>query len=124
MTAPSRDGRATRLRRVLADVTPLRESPAYRRLWIGLSLGNVGQQVALTALGLQVYDLTRSSFAVGLAGFVGLVPLVTLGLYGGAILDAHDRRKVALVASVLLLLPPNRLSLPALAEPDMEFASP
>jgi len=104
VTAPSRDGRATRLRRVLADVTPLRESPAYRRLWIGLSLGNVGQQVALTALGLQVYDLTRSSFAVGLAGFVGLVPLVTLGLYGGAILDAHDRRKVALVASVLLWL--------------------
>jgi MFS family permease len=88
--------------RLLADVTPLRESPAYRRLWLGLSLGNIGQQVAITAIALQVYALTESSFAVGLAGFCGLVPLVALGLYGGSMLDAHDRRTVALVASGVL----------------------
>ena len=89
-------------RGLLADLTPLRESAAYRRLWAGLSLSNVGQQVAITAIGLQVYDLTRSSFAVGLTGLFGLVPLVLLGLYGGAIVDAHDRRKVAWYASVVL----------------------
>jgi hypothetical protein len=89
-------------RGLLVDVTPLRESLPYRRLWGGLSLSNVGQQVAITAIGLQVYDLTRSSFAVGLTGVFGLVPLVLLGLYGGAIVDAHDRRKVALYASLVL----------------------
>jgi hypothetical protein len=87
---------------LLVDVTPLRESAPYRRLWAGLSLANVGQQVAITAIGLQVYQLTRSSFAVGLTGLFGLVPLVLLGLYGGAIVDAHDRRRVALIASLAL----------------------
>ncbi len=86
-------------RRLLADPTPLRESPAYRRLWLGLSLGNLGQQLALVAIGLQVYDLTHSSLAVGLLGLFGLVPLVALGLYGGSVVDAHDRRTVALTAS-------------------------
>ena len=96
MTAPARG------RGLLVDLTPLRESAPYRRLWTGLSLGNIGQQVAITAIGLQVYDLTRSSFAVGLTGLFGLVPLVLLGLYGGSIVDAHDRRRVALLASVAL----------------------
>nr|WP_255392524.1 MFS transporter [Kineosporia sp. A_224] len=80
----------------------MRESAAYRRLWVGLSLGQVGQQLAVVAIGLQVYDLTRSSFAVGLVGLSALVPLVVLGLYGGAIVDARDRRTVAIAASVSL----------------------
>lgn len=87
---------------MLADLTPLRENPAYRRLWLGLSLGNIGQQFAVVAISLQVYALTGSSLAVGLVGLFALVPLVVLGLYGGAIVDAHDRRTVALVSGVLL----------------------
>lgn len=73
-------------------------------MWIGLSLGNIGQQLAFVAISLQVYALTRSSLAVGLVGVFGLVPLVVLGLYGGAIVDAHDRRTVALVSGVALWL--------------------
>ncbi len=92
----------TRRRSLLADLSPLRESPAYRQLWLGLSLANVGQQLAVVAIGLQVYALTSSSLAVGLVGLFGLVPLVVLGLYGGAVVDAHDRRRVALIASVVL----------------------
>jgi ENTS family enterobactin (siderophore) exporter len=95
-------GAASGLRRLLLDVSPLRESPAYRRLWAGLSLAQIGQTLALVAIGLQVYDLTRSSFAVGLVGAFALVPLVVLGLAGGAIVDAHDRRRVALIASLAL----------------------
>lgn len=70
----------------------------------GLALGNIGQQLAMVAISLQVYELTGSSLAVGLVGLFGLVPLVVFGLYGGAIVDAHDRRTVALVASVSLWL--------------------
>ena len=36
---------------------------------------------------------------MGLVGLFGLVPLVGLGLYGGAIADAVDRRRLALTAS-------------------------
>lgn len=89
---------------MLADLTPLRESPPFRRLWWGLAISNIGTQLTAVAVGLQVYALTSSTFAVGVLGLFALVPLVVLGLYGGALVDAYDRRKVALAASGLLLV--------------------
>ncbi|MCC9195722.1 MFS transporter [Arthrobacter sp. zg-Y820] len=88
--------------RLLADLSPLRESPEYRRLWTGTALSAVGTQLTLVAVSLEVYSLTSSSFYVGLLGLVGLIPLIVAGLYGGSIVDAYDRRKVALLSSVLL----------------------
>ena len=87
---------------LLLDLTPLRVSPSYRRLWSGFTLSGVGAQLATVAIGLQVYDITRSTFAVGIVGLCALVPLVVMGLYGGAIVDHYDRRKVALAAGLLL----------------------
>lgn len=86
--------------RLLADLTPLRVSPAYRRLWASIGISNVGQQMTAVAVGLQVYDVTHSSFMVGLVGLFQLVPLVAFGLYGGALSDAHDRRLVGLLTSL------------------------
>jgi MFS family permease len=51
-------------------------------------------------VGLQVYDLTRSSLMVGLVGLFQLVPLVAFGLYGGTLSDAYDRRKVGLFSAL------------------------
>jgi MFS family permease len=84
---------------ILLDLTPLRVSPAYRRLFTGFTLAGVGSQLTVVAIGLQVYRLTGSSFSVGLVGLFALVPIIVMGLYGGALIDAHDRRTVALVAS-------------------------
>jgi MFS family permease len=89
---------------LLLDPTPLRVSPAYRRMLIGLSVSNLGTQLTVVAVGLQVYDITRSTLSVGVLGICALVPLVALGLYGGALVDAYDRRKVALVTSFGLML--------------------
>ena len=91
-------------RRVAADVTPLRESPDYRRWWIGISVSFTGTQLTQFAIPYQVYRLTHSSLAVGAVGLVVLVPLVTMGLIGGAIADAMDRRKLMLVTGAALLL--------------------
>ncbi|MDR2348770.1 MAG: MFS transporter [Bifidobacteriaceae bacterium] len=90
--------------RLLADITPLRESANYRRLWAGQALANIGAMLTTTAVSLQVYDLTESSWAVGLLGGFALAPVVLMGLYGGALVDAHDRRKVALAASCVMWL--------------------
>ena len=54
----------------------------------------------MVAVGLQIYDITRSTFSVGLLGIFALVPLVLLGLYGGALVDAYDRRRVALFSAL------------------------
>lgn len=87
-------------RRIFADLTPLRTSRDYRRLWVGGTISWVGQAMTALAISLQVYDITRSSFAVGLVGLFSLVPLVAFGLYGGAIADTVDRRTLGLYSSL------------------------
>jgi MFS family permease len=83
---------------LLLDLTPLRVNPAYRRLYAGFTLSNIGSQLAVVAIGLQVYALTHSTAAVGIVGLCALVPLVVMGLYGGTLIDHFDRRTVGLVA--------------------------
>ncbi len=85
--------------RLFADLTPLRVSAPYRRLWSALGIANVGQQMTSVAVGLQVWDITGSSLMVGLVGLFQLVPLVGFGLYGGTLSDAFDRRKVGVVSA-------------------------
>ena len=97
--------RSSRWRRIAADITPLRESRDYRRWWFGYSVSFTGTQLTQFAIPVQVYALTRSSLDVGLVGLVVLVPLATMGLVGGAIADAVDRRRLTLITgSVLMLL--------------------
>ena len=89
--------------RLLADLTPLRVSHDYRRLWGALAVSNIGQQMTAVAVGIQVYAITGSSWAVGLVGLFQLVPLIIFGLYGGALSDVHDRRLIgALTAAGLM----------------------
>ncbi|WP_433871184.1 MFS transporter [Saccharopolyspora sp. CA-218241] len=86
------------LGKLLLDTRPLRY-PAYRRLWLGNVVTSVGAQFSAVAVPKQLYDLTGSSAYVGLAGLFGLVPLLVFGLWGGAIADAVDRRKLMLVSN-------------------------
>ncbi|WP_327087762.1 MFS transporter [Nonomuraea sp. NBC_01738] len=88
------------LEKYLVDTRPL-HVPAYRRLWTGQAVSHIGMAVTVVAVGKQVYDLTHSSLWVGFLGLANLVPLVVFGLWGGAIADAVDRRKLLLVGSVI-----------------------
>jgi MFS family permease len=98
----SRRGRALRVARGAAiDLTPLRHEH-FRRLWTGNSVAYVGFAVTAVAVPVQVYDITGSSFWVGLLGAVGLVPLIVFGLWGGAIADAVDRRVLLITSSLVL----------------------
>lgn len=91
--------RASRRGRLLADIRPLRESPDFRRLWFGNTVSYIGQQMTAMAVALQVYAITGSSFYVGLVGLCSLVPLIVFGLYGGAVADAVDRRRLGLATA-------------------------
>ncbi|HEX3779788.1 MAG TPA: MFS transporter [Pseudonocardiaceae bacterium] len=86
-------------RRLIADLRPLRQSPAFRRLWIGSGISALGGQLTSFALMLQVFDLTRSTAAVGAIGVVSLVPTLVVGLFSGSFADALDRRKLVLIIS-------------------------
>ena len=89
-----------RLRAIAIDTKPLRH-PDYRRLFVGQGVSFVGFQVTAVAVPVQVYAISRSSFWVGVLGLVGLVPLIVFGLWGGAVADAVDRRKLLLVSAAV-----------------------
>ncbi|MFV2018844.1 MFS transporter [Micromonospora sp. LOL_023] len=90
--------------RLLIDLSPLRASAPYRRMWLGTSLSAIGTGLTTVVVSLQVYDITGSTFNVGLVGLFAFVPLVAFGLYGGSIADAYDRRRVVVTTSTGLLL--------------------
>lgn len=92
----------TGLRRFLADTRPL-SVPAYRRLWTANIVTMIGAQLTVVAVPAQIFVLTRSSAYVGLTGIFGLVPLVVFGLYGGALADVLDRRKLLMISTVGLI---------------------
>ncbi|MFC9788810.1 MFS transporter [Rhodococcus sp. NPDC127528] len=92
-----------RKRRLLADTTPLRE-PHYRRLWIAGIVTVIGAQLSVVAVPQQVYEITGSSAYVGLTGVFGLVPLVVFGLWGGALADVMDRRRLITITTVGLIV--------------------
>jgi MFS family permease len=88
------------VKRHLVDVRPL-AVPAYRRLWSGQAISNVGLGVTVVAVSQQVWELTNSSFWVGMLGLANLVPLLLFGLWGGAVADAVDRRKALIIGSLV-----------------------
>lgn len=104
-TGPDEPERASwwrRARGFAVDVTPLRESPQYRRIFLGESISTIGTQMTAVAVPIQVFQITHRSLYVGLLGFASLVPLVVFGLIGGAIADAVERRRLMLITGTLL----------------------
>ncbi|MEU1310848.1 MFS transporter [Streptomyces cinnamoneus] len=87
---------AGRLRALLPDLSPWHSSPDFRRMWIAGLVTVFGSFLTFVAVPLQLKELTGSTLAVGAVGAVELVPLIVFGLYGGALADALDRRKLIL----------------------------
>ncbi len=85
-------------RRWTMDTRPLRR-PAYRRLWSSTIVTSVGSQLTAVAVPKQIYDITGSSAWVGYASLAGLLPLVVFALWGGAVADSMDRRKLLLITN-------------------------
>jgi MFS family permease len=92
------------LARIAVDIRPLRESRDFRRLWFGVGISAIGSQVTTVAIPFQLYDESRSTLLVGLLGLAALVPLLIVPIYGGAVADAVDRRRLLLVSDIAQLL--------------------
>ena len=94
---------ARRIVRALAiDLTPLRVSRDFRLLFAGQAVSFFGSMMTFVALPWQVYQLTKSSFAVGMLGVTEFVPILLMAFVGGALADAVDRRRMALITEALL----------------------
>lgn len=70
--------------------------------------GRVASATAMTLLNAtvfyQVFKISDSALQLGLVGLARFLPALGLALVGGALADAHDRRRIAMVAQVVPLL--------------------
>jgi MFS family permease len=103
--APIRPGGRARnaVRSVAVDITPFRVSRDYRRIWFAELFSQVGSQITIVAVFIQVYRITRSPAAVGIVGLVQLVPLTIATIIGGPLIDRLDRRKILLATQLGLV---------------------
>jgi MFS family permease len=99
--------------RLLPDLSPFRDSRDLRLVVGGNFVGNLGAQATLVALPFQLYVQTRSAFLVGLLGAVELVPLVAMSLFGGALADRMDRRRLLLADQIGVFLAAGSLAVAA-----------
>jgi MFS family permease len=88
---------------LFADTRPLRNEH-FRRLWLANIVTVIGAQLTVVAVPAQIYAMTGSSAYVGLTGVFGLVPLIVFGLWGGALADAMDRRKLLMITTTGLIV--------------------
>jgi MFS family permease len=86
------------------DLTPLRVSSQYRRLYVAGFISMLGSQATYVVVPYQLRQLTHSTLAVGSLGLAELVPLVAFGLYGGVLADRLNRRRLIISMEQVLML--------------------
>jgi MFS family permease len=90
------------MKSLLADIGPLRRCQPFRRLWVGLLISSIGSQLTVVGVAFQAYILTHSTLVVGLVSLVQLAPTLVGAMGGGAIADSMDRRRLLILAQVML----------------------
>ena len=91
-------------RRILLDLSPIRESRQFRLIFGGQLLSGFGNQATAVAVPFQVFHLTHSSLQVGLVSLAQFVPLVIGSIIGGPVGDAVDRRALLLWSNLAAMV--------------------
>jgi MFS family permease len=84
------------------NLSPLRKHRDYRLLYTGQLVSMFGSMITYVAVPYQVFELTHSSFTVGMLGAAQLVPLLVFALLGGSYADAMDRRRLLIVSEIIM----------------------
>ena len=74
----------------------------YALFWGSHVLSRVGSEMRLVAFSWHVYQLTGSKLALGIIGACRCIPILVLGLWGGVLADALDRRRVLLATQLFM----------------------
>ena len=76
----------------------------FRLFWIGYFISQIGNSMQQMAVSWLLYDLTKSPLKLGVNGAFRAAPMIVLGLFGGAIADRLDRRRVLFFTQAFLML--------------------
>lgn len=78
--------------------------PAYFRYWSG-SFASVGAtQLQIMAQGWLLYELTESAVQLGYLGAAASIPAILMTLFGGALADRINRKRLLMTTSALVAL--------------------
>ena len=83
----------------LESLAPLREKEfkqyiTFRFIYI------MAIRMVATVVGYKLFQLTQSSFAIGLVGLAEFIPVFSLALYAGHVIDRSDKRNILLRGAV------------------------
>lgn len=92
---------------------PLRTNRNFRLLFAGQLVSILGSNLTVVAVPYQVYRETHSSLWVGIASLIQLPLLIVGSLWGGALGDRVERRRLLIASSLGLSLTSGALALNA-----------
>ena len=83
-------------------------------MFFGQCVSAMGSWMQMVAQGWLVYDMTGSSFYLGLIGLARAIPALAFSLVGGAVADRYDRRAIMGLANAAVAVSAIALGLLAL----------
>lgn len=66
----------------------------FRIYWFGMFISLIGTWIQSTAQSWLIFELTKSAFLLGVAGFLGSIPIFLLSLFGGVLADRMNKRNI------------------------------
>ncbi|HXN05960.1 MAG TPA: MFS transporter [Nitrospiria bacterium] len=78
--------------------------PSFRLYFVGQTISLIGTWVQSAAQAWLVYRMTSSPLLLGLSGFMGQIPVLFLGLFGGVVADQYDRHRTVLLTQTLSMV--------------------
>ena len=77
----------------------------FRVLWLGAFTSTIGMWTQRVAQNWLILTLTGSAFYLGLASFMGDLPILLFTLIGGVIADRHNRRHLLIGSQYVQMVP-------------------
>jgi MFS family permease len=78
-------------------IPPSLKHRQFSYLWLGRVISIIGSQMQVWAILWHIDTLTQKPLALGMVGAARVVPLILFSVFGGAVADLFDRRKLLLV---------------------------
>lgn len=81
--------------RMPAGLSPLRHRD-FALFWVGQCVSQIGSFIEVTATTYLLYAITNSPLLLGIGGLARGLPILTLAIFGGALADRIDRKRLLL----------------------------
>ena len=78
------------------------EIKTFRIYWLGMSVSLVGTWIQIVVQSWLVFQLTNSSFLLGLVGFLGTFPIFLFSLPAGVLADRLNKKDILIFTQSLL----------------------